>query len=239
LTAEDQEKHPHLHARHLVDRIVLGGSDGVIESVAATAGLNGVGADFRTILLAGLAFAFAGAISIFFSSYLSRRSELDTLKIDMARERMEIETEPEEERKELEQLLKKEGYNQREVDVIMGRLSKDKELWLRAQLRHELHLDIDALLSNPLAISAPAGGAFVLFAFIPLLPYLLILGHFSALLLSATLSLVALFILGASKLVTVTRLSWKAGLESAAIGGLALTALYMVGMAVASVYRGP
>src|SRR3989442_12399790 len=113
-----------------------------MEEVAATAGLNGVGADFRTILFAGLAFAFAGAISIFFSSYLSQRSELDALKIDIERERMEIETEPEEERKELEELLKREGYKQMKVEVIMARLVSKKASWVWAQRTPEQHLAV-------------------------------------------------------------------------------------------------
>ncbi len=236
MTDRTQEKHPHIRARHLVDRIVLGGSDGVIESVAATAGLNGVGADFRTILIAGFAFAVAGALSMFFSSYLSRRSELDSLRIDMEREKMEIETEPEEERRELEELLKEEGYTEKEVEVIMNRLQKNKELWLRTQLRHELHLHVEALSSNPIATSAPVGGAFLLFALVPLFPYLFSLGHLPTLLLSVTLSLVALFVVGASKLVSLTHLTWKGGLESGAIGGVAATILYLVGKIISSFF---
>jgi len=236
LPAVTEEKHPHLRARRIVDRIVLGGSDGVMEEVAATAGLNGVGADFRTILFAGLAFAIAGAISIFFSSYLSQRAELDSLKIDIDRERMEIETEPEEEKKELEELLKKEGYKQQEVDVIMARLVRNKEMWLRAQLTHELHLHVEELTSHPLARSASAGGAFLLFALVPLFPYLFSLDHLTTLLLSATLSILALFVLGATKLVGLSHLSWRGGLRSAAIGGLAAAVLYVVGRALSSVY---
>lgn len=76
--------------------------------MAMTAALNGAGVAFRTILIAGFAFALAGGISMFFSSYLSSRSEMDLLRIDVRRERMEIETEPEEEKAELEELLKKE-----------------------------------------------------------------------------------------------------------------------------------
>src|SRR2546429_9282563 len=74
LATVTEEEHPHLRARRIVDRIVLGGSGGVMEEVAATAGLNGVGADFRTILFAGLALPFAVPLSIFFNSYLSQRS---------------------------------------------------------------------------------------------------------------------------------------------------------------------
>lgn len=227
-----EERHPHIPARHLVDRIVLGGSDGIIENIAATAALNGAGADFGTIILAGLAFAFAGAFSMFFSNYLSRRSELDSLRIDVERERMEIETEPEEEREELEDLLRKEGYKQEEVDVIMSRLTKDKDMWLRAQLRHELHLHLDELHSSPFTKSIPAGIAFLLGALIPVIPYATSFSHISALILSILLSLAFLFFLGASNLFYIEHFNAKRGFESALVGGFAAFLLYIIGRAI-------
>ncbi len=232
--AETQvEKHPHIPARHIIDRIVLGGSDGVFEGVATTSALNGAGVDFRTIIIAGLAFAVAGALSMFFSNYLSRKSELDALRIDVKRERMEIETEPEEERKELEQLLQKEGYGRREIDVIMGRLVKDKELWLRAQLRHELHLHMDELSSDPWRRSAPAGAAFLFLALLALVPYLFGVSRQQALVVSVSLSLTALFALS-SRVYSPAHFSPKAGLESAAIGAVAAVLLYGVGLVVSA-----
>jgi vacuolar iron transporter family protein len=223
------EKHPHLPGRNIADRIVLGGSDGVIESTAATAALNGAGVDFRTLLIAGFAFAVAGAVSMFFSNYLSRRSELDSLRIDMERERMEIETEPEEERQELEELLKKEGYQQQEVDVIMKRLTKDKEMWLRAQLTHELHLHMDELATNPVGRSLPAGIAFMLTALVPLVPYLLELSRIGALATSLTLALVALFWLGSMKYLSLSHFEPKKGLESVLVGGAAALLMFIIG----------
>jgi len=228
-----KEKHPHIPARNIIDRVVLGGSDGVIEGVATTAALNGAGVDFRTILIAGFAFALAGGLSMFFSSYLSRRAELATLRIDVERERMEIETEPDEERREMENLLATEGYKKAEVDVIMNRLTKDKAMWLRAQLRHELHLHADELSTAPAKRAAPAGVAFFVLGLLSLLPYLWNLARFSALAASAALSMAALFALG-SKLFTLRHFSVKDGLESAAIGALAVSLLYLVGLFVAS-----
>jgi VIT1/CCC1 family predicted Fe2+/Mn2+ transporter len=229
---EQQEKHPHLPGRHIIDRVVLGGSDGMIEGIAATAALNGAGVDFRTILIAGFAFAVAGALSMFFSNYLSGKSMLDSLRIDIERERMEIETEPEEERKELEGLLRKEGYGQKEVDVIMAKLTKDKDMWLRAQLRHELHLHVDELQADPLTRSAPAGGAYFLAAIVPLVPYFFQMPHFSALLSSVALVLAALFLLGSMKFLTLAHFSMKKGAESALVGALAAVLLYAVGKLV-------
>ena len=227
------ERHPHLPARNILDRIVLGGSDGVIEGVAATSALNGAGLDFTTILVAGFAFAIAGGLSMFFSSYLSLRSELELLKADIQREKMEIETEPEEERMELEAILQKEGYARDEVDVIMNRLTKNKEMWLKAQLRHELHLHVDELSSNPLSRSLPIGVAFFLFALPSLIPYLFSIARTDALFTSAAFSLLSLFVLG-SKVYTLRHLSLKGGIESAVIGAVAAGLLYALGVLIGS-----
>ncbi len=227
------EKHPHIPIRHVMDRIVLGGSDGVIEMIAMTAALNGAGVGVRTILLAGFAFAVAGALSMFFSTYLSRRSELDALRIDVARERMEIETEPEEERAELEELLKKEGYAQREIDVIMSRLVKDKKMWLREQLSHELGVRMEDLQSDPLTRPTSAGLSFLALSLLVLSPYALGLGLGVALVLSVGLSLAALFALGSRALVP-RHFSLAGGLESAGIGALAAGLLYGVGLLVSA-----
>ena len=198
-----------------------------------TAALNGAGVSFQTILLAGFAFSVAGAISMFFSNYLSARTEIDSLRIDMERERMEIETEPEEEKGELESLLQKEGYGKKEIDVIMARLVKDKEMWLREQLRHELHLYIEDLGTDPVSKSASAGVAFFLLAIVALSPYAFRLAPLPALAASAALSLAALFILG-SKVFTLRNFTPKSGLESAAIGALAGGLLYVAGLFIST-----
>ena len=198
-----------------------------------TAALNGAGVAFHTILIAGFAFAVAGGLSMFFSSYLSSRSEMDLLRIDVQRERMEIETEPEEERAELEELLKKEGYDQREVEVIMGRLVKDKELWLRTQLNHELRLHMEDLASNQLARPGSAGISFFILALFALSPYEFTSGYLSALLISVVLSLTALFAL-ASRIFTPNHFNLRAGLESVAVGGAAAGFLYALGLIISS-----
>ena len=226
-----QEKHPHIPARQVLDRIVLGGSDGIIECVAMTAALNGAGVAFGTILVAGFAFALAGGVSMFFSTYLSRRSELESLRIDVERERMEIDTEPEEEKAELEGLLKKEGYGPAEVQVIMGRLVKDKEMWLRAQLMHELKLNPEDLSSNSLLRPVAAGVAFFVLALVTLSPYTLFTLREGTLVVSLALSLFSLFVLS-SRIFTPKYFNLVAGLESAAVGVVAAGLLYSVGILV-------
>ncbi len=228
------EKHPHIPARKILERVVLGGSDGAIEGVAMTSALNGAGVGSGIIALAGVAFAMAGAISMFFSNYLSRRSEMQSLKIDVARESMEIETEPEEETAEMRELLKADGYEENEVKVIMGRLTRNKGLWLREMLRRELGLNLEDVEEDPLTKSLSAGVAFLVLALLAVLPYMLGMAKETALLTSVGLSLVALFLLG-SRIFSPRDFRPLSGLESAGVGAIAGVLLYVVGILVSKV----
>ncbi len=224
-----QEKHPHIPARSVLAEITLGGSDGAIEGLATTAALNGAGVGFGTIEVAGMAFAVAGAISMFFSYYLSTRAELESLKTDISRESMEIETEPDEETREMNELLKKDGYDESEVQVIMARLQKDKGLWLREMLRRELGLNALEVKAVPFSRPASAGLAFLLLALLAVSPYTLGLARITTLVASLTLSLIALFTLG-SRAFVPRHFRLLAGIESAGVGAAAGGLLYLVGI---------
>ena len=217
-----------------MDRIVLGGSDGAIEGLAMTSALNGAGIGFGTIAVAGLAFALAGALSMFFSSYLSRKSELESLKTDISRESLEIETEPEEEISEMRELLKKDGYDDQEVEVILQRLKKDKALWLREMLRRELKVNVEDVESDPFRRPLAAGLAFLALALLAVSPYALAIPRTTALLASIALSLIALFALG-SRLFVPRNFRPRAGIESAAVGGAAGGLLFVVGLLVSRI----
>jgi len=227
----DKEKHPHIPARNVLDRIILGGSDGAIEGLATTSALNGAGVGSGTIALAGLAFALAGAISMFFSSYLSRRSELRSLQIDIDRERMEIETEPEEEQGEMRELLRKDGYDAEEVELIIKRLTRNKDLFLKEMLRRELGVNVEEIGSDPFVWPLFAGVTFLLMALLAVSPYAFTLQRADAQLASMALSLAALFTLG-SRAFVPRNFKIKGGVESALVGGGAACLLYLIGAAI-------
>jgi len=217
-----------------LDRIVLGGSDGAIEGLALASALNGAGVATGTITLAGIAFSLAGALSMFFSSYLSRRSELKSLKIDATRERMEIETEPEEEKSEMRELLKKDGYTDIEIGVIMQRLVSNKDLWLKEMLRRELRINVEDVGTDPFVRPLFAGISFLLPALLAVAPYTLPIPRFDALLASVTLSLAALFALG-SRMFIPKNFEPVSGLEYVLVGALAGVLLYLLGVFVSTV----
>ena len=229
--AADKEKHPHIPARNLLDRIILGGSDGAIEGLATTSALNGAGVGLGTIALAGFAFAVAGAVAMFFSSYLSRRSELRSLQIDIDREKMEIETEPEEEQGEMRELLRRDGYDAQEVEVILQRLRKNKDLYLKEMLRRELGVNVEDVGSDHFVRPLFAGLTFLLLALLAVSPYAFQLPRADALLASVLFSLAALFTLG-SRAFVPRNFNLKAGVESVLVGGAAAGLLYVIGIAI-------
>ena len=199
-----------------------------------TAALNGAGASFQTIQVAGLAFAIAGAISMFFSSYLSRKAELESLRTDIARESMEIETEPDEEMSEMRDLLRKDGYNDMEVGVILRRLRKDKGLWLKEMLRRELRVNVEDAESDRFVRPLSAGLSFFVLALLVMSPYAFLLPRETALVSSIALSLVALFVLGSRAFIPGNFRSIP-GIESAGVGAAAGGLLYILGILVSKV----
>ena len=113
----------------------------------------------------------------------------------------------------------------------MGRLVKNKEMWLREQLRHELRVHIEDLESDPLLRPASAGVAFFLMALLALGPYGFWADRLGALFLSVAFSLVALFALS-SRVFVPRHFSLVAGVESAVVGGAAAGALYVLGILI-------
>ena len=170
---------------------------------------------------------------MFFSSYLSRRSELQSLRIDMTRERMEIETEPEEEKSEMRELLEKDGYSDQEVEIIIRRLVKDKELWLKEMLRRELRVNVEDAKSDPFVRPLFAGVAFLLLALLAVSPYAFAISRFDALLTSSALSLVVLFSL-VYRIFLPRNFAPRSGLESALVGAAAGVLLYLIGILVSA-----
>lgn len=227
------ERHPHIGGRGPATRALLGATDGLIEALAASVALNLAGVEYRAILIAGLALALGGALSLFQGSYVSSRLELDLLREDVQREAMEIETEPEEERRELEELLSKEGYSQKEIGVMMKRITSDRELWLRTQLLHELHLHIDELRRSPGKEGAIAGASFFASAALLLLPYLLLAPRAVALIATTVGAILALFVMGATGLVSTKIYSLKRGLQIALTGAAVAGIVFLLGSLLA------
>ncbi len=82
---------------------VFGAMDGLVTNIALIAGVGGGGVAPRTIVLTGTAGLVAGAISMGLGEYTSVRTQTEQVQAEVAKERRELERNPEVERAELAQ----------------------------------------------------------------------------------------------------------------------------------------
>lgn len=208
--------------------LIFGINDGLVSTLSLVSGVAGAQPGRGVILLAGVAGLLAGAISMAAGAYISTKSEREVYEAEVARERQELEENPEEETEELRILYELKGFSQPEAERLVARMSQDQELMLEGLLRDELGL-MPERFPNPWKAGAFSGGAFVVGAVIPLIAYFFFLEGLSAVIASAGLSIAALFIIGVLKTLFTGRSWWRSGLEMVGIGLFATLVTYLIG----------
>ncbi len=197
-------------------------------NLAFLSGFAAVESNIHLVRIAGAASMLAGAISMLFSGILAGRSEYELFQADKKREASEIEEEPEEEKGELRGFYIAKGLTSEEAEKIVGRIASNKEKFLEDILMHELHVH-QTRLPNPIKMGGVIGLSFLVGALIPLVPFLFIQESTAALAVSALISPLFLFTVGAWKGRVVRRKLWKSGLETLLIGVAAAGILYLIG----------
>lgn len=100
---------------HLVSRIgwlraaVLGANDGIVSTASLIVGVAAAATGTSEVLVAGIAGLVAGAMSMAAGEYVSVSSRADTENGDLARERAELDGQPEFELEELTQIYVERG----------------------------------------------------------------------------------------------------------------------------------
>src|SRR5688572_14977765 len=80
---------------------VLGANDGIVSTASLLVGVAAADASHGALLTAGIAGAVAGAMSMAAGEYVSVSSQADSEQADLARERQELATQPDFEKREL------------------------------------------------------------------------------------------------------------------------------------------
>lgn len=187
---------------HLVGRTgwlraaVLGANDGLLSTSSLMVGVAAADVDLRHVLISGVAGLIAGAMSMAAGEYVSVSSQADAEAADLQREREELETAPEAERRELAGIYRKRGLDEALAIQVADQLMAHDALGAHA--RDELGLTetsaarpVQAAFASacsfsagalvPLVTAAVAGTAhLVLFLFAVPLLFLVLLGALGA-----------------------------------------------------------
>ena len=207
---------------------IFGVNDGLVSNLSLIFGVAGAGVDNEVVIVAGVAGLLAGAFSMASGEYISVRVQREVYERLIHLEAHEIGTEPDEEREELAELYARKGIPSDVAQTIATELMKDPQIALQTHAREELGLDPDEGLGSPSAAAASSFVSFAFGAFVPLLPFLISEGSGAAVV-SAVVSGIALFAVGAA-MSYLTGRSWLlSGLRMLLVGGLAATITFLVG----------
>ncbi len=230
-TAPTAEAHDHSHADisgGWLRAAVFGAMDGLVTNTALVAGMGGGRAAAGTIVLSGVASLVAGAISMALGEYTSVKTQNEQLDLEVAKERHELERNPEGELAELIEMLRVRGVDDQLARRVAVQLSRDPETALRLHVVAELGLNPEDKPSPRLA-AVSSLLTFSVGAVIPLLPYLFGLSLLWVALVAGGLGL---FVAGALSSRFTPRPWWFAGLRQLMFGAVAAGITYLIGLAI-------
>jgi len=149
---------------------VLGANDGIVSVAALVVGVAAATTDSGVILLTATAALVAGAISMALGEYVSVSSQRDSEMALIAKERKELEDEPEAELLELAEIYQAKGLSAETAHTVALELTAHDAL--RAHLEAELNISGEHL-TNPLHAAFSSAIAFIVGAALPLVTVLL------------------------------------------------------------------
>ena len=207
--------------------VVFGAQDGLLSIVALVTSVAVAVESQTTVVIAGLAGALPGMISMATGALLGSRAEQDVQRAEIEREARELEENPAEELAELVVLFQREGMTYHEARQMADEIAQDRDLWLRTLVEKELGISPD-VTTNPVKDAMVMGLAFILGAAIPLVPHFFLTGG-QAIGVSVGATLAGLFALGMYKGRMVERSPLLQGLEILGIGTLSAGVGYALG----------
>ncbi|HEX7417871.1 MAG TPA: VIT1/CCC1 transporter family protein [Steroidobacteraceae bacterium] len=207
---------------------VFGVNDGLLSNASLVIGVAGAGAANNFILMSGAAGLLAGALSMAAGEFVSVRSQREMYEYQIALERDEVAEYPDEEAEELALIYHARGVTLEQARSFSRSLLANPEHALDVLAREELGLNPDDL-GSPWGAAIASFLSFAIGACLPLLPFILRLNGPTALLVTATITLVALFGVGLTLSLFTGRSAWHGALRMTLIGGGVGLLAYFVG----------
>ena len=211
--------------------IILGGQDGLVNSLGIILGISVATTDTRILITAVLAAAVAESISMGAVAYTSALTQRDFYMKERKKEARRIETIPDLEKEDLRNIYRKKGFRSKTLEEIVDTITADKNIWLDVIMAEELHLspvNTKTILKSSFIVMIATGIGHI----IALMPFFFY-SHQTGLILSLTVSAVTLFIVGVYQAVSLDGNWWRNGIRMVLIGiGAAL-----IGYCIANLFH--
>src|SRR5712664_2410631 len=181
------------------------------------------------VLISGLAGMLASSLSMGAGAYLAVKSEREVYEAEIAREKAEVEENPEEEIEEMSLFYQLQGFNAEEAQKMAERLAEQPEQMVQAMAQSELGLS-QQHFGKPWTSAFSAALSTAIGAFIPIIPFFFMSGV-AAIVAAFVISIIAHFAVGALKSLITIRSWWASGLEMTIVGVIEAAVTYSLGLA--------
>ena len=185
------------------------------------------------ILISGLAGMIASSLSMGAGAYLAVKSEGEVYEAEIAREKAEVEENPEEEIEEMSLFYQLQGFSPEDAQRMAEKLAEQPDQLVQAMAQSELGLS-EHRFPHPWKSSASAAISTAIGAFIPIIPFFFMTGM-PAVVAAFAISIVAHFIVGAVKSLITLRSWWTSGLEMTFVGVIEAAVTYGLGLAFGAI----
>lgn len=207
--------------------LILGGQDGLVNVLGIVLGVSAASTNVKVLLAAGLAATFAEGVSMGAVAWTSSRAQADHYEKERDRRLRQLQTDPEQTRRDLERIYGDKGFRGGLLGQIVSTIAADPKIALRTLMSEDLGLEPadDRTVTRSAII---VGLSTIAGSLIPLVPFF-VMPRVASIWSSIGLSAVALFFVGAYEAKTSVGDWRKKGFQMAAIGLGAAFVGYVVG----------
>jgi len=228
-----------LEVKHgtVLSDIILGGQDGLVNTLGVILGVAAASADLRIVLAGGLAASFAESISMGAVAYTSNIANRDFYLSQLEKEKREILEIPEMEIDEIRQIYAQKGLKGKLLEEVVKVITSDEKIWLQTMMQEELKLN-PVEDDRPLVAAIWVGVSAMVGSLIPLAPFLFLrffnlstgADIYNGIYFAIVISAIALFIVGAIKSKLTVGKWYKSGTQMMFIGIISALAGYGIGL---------
>jgi vacuolar iron transporter family protein len=214
-----------------IRQLVFGSLDGLLVPLGVVSAVAGGTHNTQAIIVAGVAEAFAGALSMGAGEFISGRSEAQVQQSEIEKERQEIERDPEFEKAEMRALLENEGMSAVDAAQVTATFARYPDSYHKTMVEKELGLQVDPqTVKTPEALTMSA--SYLVGSFFPLIAYFFLPPVPQALIVSILLTIVALVIVGVIKGRLANLNLFRSALEVVVVGTASALGGYLLGVVI-------
>jgi VIT1/CCC1 family predicted Fe2+/Mn2+ transporter len=211
-----------------VRELVFGSLDGLIVPLGVVSGVAGGTGSSQAVIVAGIAEAFAGALSMGAGEFISARSEAQVQQSEVQREIDEMASAPEYEKRELAQIYQLDGMSAEDAHLVVETLARYPKAYQTAMVGKELGIATLEPQTVKIPEALTIAVSYLVGSFFPLIAYFF-LPIPQALPVSLALTFIALVVVGVIKGKLASMNIWMSIFEIVIVGIASAGGGYLLG----------